>query len=56
VDDLRQKIANSWSDTIDDSVARQDWSWKEAYNLQDMTADMIENVGQKLKRMEFEAI
>ena len=56
VDDLRQKIANSWSDTIDDSTARQDWNWKEAYNLQEMTADMIKNVGNKLKQMELETI
>lgn len=56
IDDLRQKIANSWSDTIDDSTARQDWNWKEAYNLQEMTADMIKNVGKKLKQMELETI
>ncbi|MGB0861969.1 MAG: NAD-dependent epimerase/dehydratase family protein [Saprospiraceae bacterium] len=56
VDDLRQNIANSWSDTIDDSAARQDWNWKEAYSLKDMTADMILNVGKKLKRMEMETI
>lgn len=47
IDELRQKIANSWSDTIDDSFARNDWGWKEAYNLEAMTKDMLENVGAK---------
>ncbi|HEX6847129.1 MAG TPA: NAD-dependent epimerase/dehydratase family protein [Chitinophagaceae bacterium] len=42
--DYRQAIANSWPQSIDDSVARQDWGWKEEYNLQAMTSDMIKNL------------
>lgn len=39
--DFRQAIANSWPNTIDDSPARDDWGWKEKYNLSTMTADML---------------
>jgi nucleoside-diphosphate-sugar epimerase len=42
--DYRQQIANSWPQSIDDSVARNDWGWKEDYNLQRMTADMFANL------------
>ena len=43
--DFRQKIANSWPASIDDSSARSDWGWKNNYNLENMTTEMI----QKLK-------
>lgn len=42
--DYRQQIANSWPQSIDDSVARNDWGWKEDYNLSAMTKDMLENL------------
>jgi nucleoside-diphosphate-sugar epimerase len=42
--DYRQAIANSWPQSIDDSVARKDWGWKEEYNLQGMTKDMFDNL------------
>jgi len=42
--DYRQKIAESWVETIDDSVARNDWGWKHEYDLATMTADMIKNL------------
>lgn len=42
--DYRQAIANSWPQSIDDSVARQDWGWKPEYNLSAITEDMIENL------------
>lgn len=43
-DDYRQKIANSWPQSIDDTVARKDWGWKEEYNLEAMVKDMLLNV------------
>lgn len=43
--DYRQSIADSWPQSIDDSVARNDWGWKEEYNLEAMTKDMLENLG-----------
>jgi nucleoside-diphosphate-sugar epimerase len=42
--DYRQQIADSWPQSIDDSVARKDWGWKEEYDLSSMTKDMLENL------------
>jgi nucleoside-diphosphate-sugar epimerase len=42
--DYRQQIANSWPQSIDDSVARKDWGWKEDYDLKRMTKDMFDNL------------
>jgi nucleoside-diphosphate-sugar epimerase len=42
--DYRQQIADGWPQSIDDSVTRADWGWKEEYDLQSMTADMLENL------------
>jgi nucleoside-diphosphate-sugar epimerase len=42
--DYRQAIADSWPQSIDDTVARNDWGWKEDYNLAAMTKDMLENL------------
>lgn len=42
--DFRQQIADSWPQSIDDSLAQQDWQWKPQYDLPTMTADMLENL------------
>ena len=42
--DYRQPIADSWPQSIDDSVARKDWGWKEAYDLELMVTDMLQNI------------
>jgi nucleoside-diphosphate-sugar epimerase len=42
--DFRQEIADSWPDSIDDSKAKEDWSWKHKYNLKMMVSDMIKNL------------
>ena len=47
--DSRQKIADSWPQSIDDSVARKDWGWKHKINLKKMCDIMIENLTIKLK-------
>jgi nucleoside-diphosphate-sugar epimerase len=44
--DYRQAIANSWPQSIDDSVAKNDWRWKPEYDLAAMTKDMLENLKQ----------
>jgi nucleoside-diphosphate-sugar epimerase len=46
--DFRQKIADSWPMSIDDSAARRDWGWKPTYDLVSMTKDMIEKLLKKL--------
>ncbi len=43
--DYRQQIADSWPQSIDDTVARKDWGWKEEFTLEAMTKDMLDNLG-----------
>ncbi|MGQ9641206.1 MAG: NAD-dependent epimerase/dehydratase family protein [Candidatus Bathycorpusculaceae bacterium] len=45
--DFRQKIADSWPMSIDDSLARKDWGWKPTYDLATMTRDMIKKLTKK---------
>ena len=45
--DFRQKIADSWPASIDDSQAREDWGWKHQFDLENMTVDMLEHLSQK---------
>ncbi len=42
--DYRQQIAESWPQSIDDTVAAKDWKWKPAYGLTEMTKDMLKNM------------
>lgn len=42
--DFRQQIADSWPQSIDDSLAQQDWQWKPQFDLPTMTADMLDNL------------
>jgi nucleoside-diphosphate-sugar epimerase len=42
--DFRQKIADSWPGSIDDSSARTDWGWKHNYDMDLMTVEMLENL------------
>lgn len=48
VDPLKERIANSWPDSMDDSCARKEWGWKPAYDLDSMTVDMLEKLRAKL--------
>ena len=49
VDPLKQDIADSWPDSLDDSCARAEWDWKPQYDLEAMTVDMLKNLEAKLK-------
>ena len=49
VDPLKQGIADSWPDSLDDSCARAEWDWKPQYDLDAMTVDMLKNLEAKLK-------
>ena len=49
VSPMRQAIADSWPRSMDDSVARTDWGWTPAYDLDSMTVDMLKNLKIKLQ-------
>ena len=44
VDSLRQSIAESWPDSLDDSAAREEWDWNPRYDVDAMTRDMLEKL------------
>ena len=46
--DYRQKIAESWPESIDDSVARQEWQWKPEYGLDEMSRDMLDHLREQV--------
>lgn len=48
VDPVRQAIAESWPDKMDDSCAREEWGWTPSYDLETMTVDMIDALRKKL--------
>lgn len=48
VDPIRQAIANSWPNSIDDSAAREEWGFNPKYDLASMTTDMLEKLKVKL--------
>ena len=48
VDPLRQAIAESWPNSLDDTCAREEWGWKPEYDLDAMTRDMLAKLKDKL--------
>lgn len=48
IDPLRQGIADSWPDSLDDSAARDEWGWTPRYDLDTMVDDMLVNLSAKL--------
>ncbi len=50
VDPVRQHIADSWPDKMDDSCARKEWGWAPSYDLDSMTRDMLKHLKEKLEK------
>ena len=50
VDPVRQQIADSWPNSLDDSAAREEWGWDPKYDLDSMTKDMLEKLKIKLNK------
>ncbi|MGX8797560.1 L-threonine 3-dehydrogenase [Fusibacter sp. JL298sf-3] len=48
VDEVKQNIANSWPNSLDDSAARAEWGWNPKYDLDKMTQDMMDKLRVKL--------
>ena len=49
VDPLRQAIAESWPDSLDDTCAREEWGWQPQYDLDAMTRDMLGKLKDKIR-------
>lgn len=49
IDPVRQAIADSWPNSLDDSAARAEWDWAPRYDLPAMVEDMLRNLRQRLK-------
>ncbi len=49
-DPIRQAIADSWPNKMDDSCARNEWDWKPSYDLDSMTVDMIETLRKRFNK------
>ncbi len=47
IDPVKQAIADSWPDSLDDSCAREEWGWKPNFGLEEMTRDMISTLSEK---------
>jgi nucleoside-diphosphate-sugar epimerase len=50
IDPVRQAIADSWPDSLDDSCAREEWGWSPRYDLDSMTESMLEELRKKMKK------
>lgn len=48
VDPMRQRIADSWPERLDDTAARAEWDWNPQYDMESMTEEMLTKLGEKL--------
>ncbi|MDR2937180.1 MAG: NAD-dependent epimerase/dehydratase family protein [Rikenellaceae bacterium] len=53
IDPLKESIARSWPNALDDHCAREEWGWNPKWTLGDMTEDMLYVVGKKCERGEY---
>ncbi len=50
VDPVKEAIARSWPNSLDDTCARAEWGWNPTWNLQTMSADMLEKIREKKEK------
>jgi len=50
VDPVKQSIADSWPNKMDDTAAREEWGWNPKFNLEEMTIDMLNVIDEKFKK------
>ena len=50
IDPVKQAIANSWPNSMDDTCAREEWGWAPKYDLTSMTNDMLVKVKEKFDK------
>lgn len=53
VDPVKQAIANSWPNSLDDTAAKKEWGWKPQYDISSMTIDMLEKIEEKFRQKNF---
>jgi nucleoside-diphosphate-sugar epimerase len=49
IDPVKESIARSWPNQLDDTCAREEWGWKPEWGIESMTSDMLDKVAQKLQ-------
>jgi nucleoside-diphosphate-sugar epimerase len=49
IDPVRQAIADSWPNSMDDSSARKEWGWQPKHDLKSMTTEMLKEIATKLQ-------
>lgn len=50
VNAMKQAIADSWPNSLDDSAARAEWGWNPVYDLESMTIDMLSKLKTKFDK------
>lgn len=50
IDPLKERIARSWPDSLDDTAAREEWGWTPRYDLSRTTAEMLARLRERLER------
>ena len=50
IDPVKQAIADSWPNSMDDTCAREEWGWAPKYDLTSMTSDMLIKVKEKVDK------
>lgn len=49
VNPVLQEIANSWPDSMDSSIAKNEWGFEAEYGLAEMTEDMLNHISAKTR-------